>query len=110
MPKLYNSADILVCPSIREGFGLAIAEAMACGLPIVASSNSAIPELIDDGKGGFLCPTGDAEAFAKKIEYLANLPHERKEMGEYNRVKVEEGFTLTRMIKNYQSLFERALS
>ena len=61
MPELYRSNDILVSPTVREGFGLSIAEAMACGLPVVASNCSAVPELIDDGKGGFLCPVGDVE-------------------------------------------------
>jgi len=51
MPELYRSNDILISPTVREGFGLAIAEAMACGLPVVASNCSAVPELIDDGKG-----------------------------------------------------------
>ena len=58
MPERYGSMDILLMPSVREGFGLSIAEAMACGLPVVATNCSAIPELIDDGKGGFLCPPG----------------------------------------------------
>jgi L-malate glycosyltransferase len=110
MQALYRQMDILLMPSVREGFGLAVAEAMACGLPVVASNCSAIPELIDDGKGGFLCPVGDVAAFAEKINFLADSPQLRHEMGEYNRSKVEKMFTLERMVKEYRELFEKVLS
>jgi len=110
MPALYQDADILLFPSVREGFGLAAAEAMSCGLPVVATDCSSLPELIDDGKGGFLCPLGDVDAFAEKINVLAENPQLRREMGEYNRAKVEKMFTLDRMVRQYQNLFEEVLS
>ena len=108
MPALYQSADILLFPTVREGFGLAAAEAMACGLPVVATNCSALPELIDDSKGGFLCCLGDVGGFADKINILAVNEVLRKEMGQYNRVRVEELFTLNRMVAEYQELFEKA--
>jgi glycosyltransferase involved in cell wall biosynthesis len=110
MPQIYQQADILLFPTVREGFGLAAAEAMACGLPVVATNCSSLPELIDNGKGGFLCPIGDVEAFAEKINFLAENPELRREMGEYNRAKVEKMFTLNRMVGEYQQLFEEVLS
>jgi glycosyltransferase involved in cell wall biosynthesis len=82
---------------------------MACGLPVVASNCSAIPELIDNGKGGFLCPVGDVAAFSEKINLLADSPKLRHEMGEYNRAKVEKMFTIERMVNEYQGLFEEVL-
>ena len=109
MPKVYQEGDILLFPTVREGFGLAAAEAMSCGLPVVASNCSAIPELIDDGKGGFLCPVGDVDAFAEKINILADSSRLRKEMGEYNRAKVEKMFTVERMVNEYRELFEEVL-
>jgi len=109
MPGHYRKMDILLMPTVREGFGLAIAEAMACGLPVVASNCSAIPELIDDGKGGFLCPIGDVDAFAEKINLLAGSPTLRREMGDYNRAKVEKMFTLERMAIEYQKLFKEVM-
>jgi L-malate glycosyltransferase len=109
MPDRYREMDILIMPTVREGFGLSIAEAMSCGLPVVASNCSSIPELIDDGKGGYLCPVGDVGAFADKINILAESPKLRKEMGEYNRAKVEKMFTAERMIKEYMELFEEIL-
>ena len=110
MPNHYRQMDILLMPSVREGFGLVVAEAMACGLPVVASDCSAIPELVDNGRGGFLCPVGDVDGFAEKINVLSDSPKLRREMGEYNRAKVEKNFTLDRMVKEYQELFENVLS
>jgi glycosyltransferase involved in cell wall biosynthesis len=109
MPNRYRQMDILLMPTVREGFGLAVAEAMACGLPVVASNCSSIPELIDDGKGGFLCPIGDVKAFAEKINLLAESPGLRKEMGQYNRARIEKKFTLERMVKEYQKVFSEVL-
>jgi len=109
MPEIYQQHDILIAPTVREGFALSIAEAMSCGLPVVATNCSAIPELIDDGKGGFLCPVGDVNAFAEKINLLVDSPNLRREMGEYNRAKVEKMFTLDRMVKEYQELFQEVL-
>lgn len=110
MPALYQDADILLFPTVREGLPLAAMEAMSCGLPVIATDCSSLPELIDDGKGGFLCPLGDVDAFADKIRYLAENPKLRREMGDYNRAKVEIMFTLDRMVGEYQDLFEKVLS
>lgn len=109
MPSVYQSHDIFLSPTVREGFGLSVAEAMACGLPVVASNCSSLPELVDHGKGGFLCPVGDVDAFAKKINILADSPRLRREMGEYNRAKVEKMFTVERMVNEYKDLFEEVL-
>jgi glycosyltransferase involved in cell wall biosynthesis len=96
-------------PTVREGFGLVAAEAMACGLPVVATNCSSLPEIVVDGKGGFLCELGNAEEFAEKINLLANSPELRREMGEFNRARVETLFTEERMIKEYQQLFEEVM-
>ena len=109
MANRYREMDILLLPTVREGFGLSVAEAMACGLPVVASDCSSIPELVDHGKGGFLCPVGDVDAFAEKINILADSPNLRREMGEYNRAKVEKMFTLERMVNEYKDLFKEVL-
>lgn len=109
MPQRYQEMDILVMPTIREGFGLSVAEAMACALPVVASHCSAIPELIDHEKGGILCAVGDVDGFSHNINMLADSPQRRMEMGEYNRWKIESRFTLKRMIEEYLTLFNEIL-
>lgn len=110
MPGRYRDMDILLLPTVREGLSLAVLEAMSSGLPVVASDCSSLPEQIDDGRGGFLCPIGDIDAFADKINFLAESPKLRQEMGEHNRARVEKHFTLERMIKEYKNLFEEVLS
>lgn len=105
MPMRYKEMDILVMPTVREGLSLSVLEAMASGLPVVASNCSSLPEQIDDGKGGFLCPVGDAEAFAERINILADSAKLRREMGDYNRAKVEQKFSLEQMVNEYRKLF-----
>lgn len=110
MNSIYQQVDILLFPTVREGFGLVVTEAMACGLPVVATNCSSIPEILDEGKGGYLCPLGDVDAFAKKINLLAENANLRKQMGDYNRASVEQRFKMETMITAYQSLFEEVLS
>lgn len=110
MPTLYQQADILLFPTVREGFGLAAAEAMSCGLPVVATNCSSLPELIIPGKGGYLCELGNVNEFASRINELAASPNLRSQMGEFNRSRVEEKFTLGRMVEQYNKLFEEVLS
>jgi glycosyltransferase involved in cell wall biosynthesis len=110
MVRLYQQADILIFPSIREGFGLSVAEAMSCGLPVVAFNTSSLPELVDHQSGGYLTDVYDVRVFAGYINMLAESPGLRTQMGEYNRVKVEEKFTQSRMLEDYRLLFEEALA
>lgn len=110
MPSLYKEHDLLLFPTVREGFGLAAAEAMSCGLPVVATNCSALPELVIHGKGGYLCELGDVEDFADKINLLAENSGLRKEMGEFNRARVENKFSAEKMILSYSEIFEEALS
>lgn len=105
MPSLYQNMDILLFPTLREGFGLVVAEAMACGLPVVSTNCSSIPELIDDGKGGYLCAINDHSNMAEKLNILASSPDLRNTMGLYNREKAENVFSLKTMIRKYEELY-----
>lgn len=107
--EAYQNSDALLFPTRYEGFGYAAAEAMACGLPVIASNGSSLPELVEDGRGGFLCPTDDIYAFVNKIKLLADSPDLAKQMGEYNRHKAVTCFNPDRMVREYISLFERLL-
>lgn len=64
----------------------------------------------DKGMTRSYCPVWDVSAFAEKINILADSPRLRREMGEYNRAKVEKMFTVERMVKEYQELFEEVLN
>lgn len=107
--RAYNACDIFLAPTRLEGFGLSIAEAMACGKPVVATDCSAVPELVVDGKGGFLCGMGDVEDFSEKIRSLAQNEESRSEMGNFNRAQVQERFSLDAMCSDYLSLYQSVI-
>ena len=107
MPELYQSADILLLPTVREGLCRAALEAMSTGLPVVTTSASSMPELIHHERGGYLCDLGDTEAFAQAINLLAEDRKRRIEMGEYNRARILEHFNARKMIEAYRDLFEK---
>lgn len=104
-----NRADIVLQPSRREGFGYSILEGMACGKPIVSSNNSSIPELVDHGKGGYLCEVGSVDQIVKAIQDLGQSAERRKIMGEYNRQQVLSRFTLQQMTERYTAVYQELL-
>ncbi|MBI2382093.1 MAG: glycosyltransferase family 4 protein [Gammaproteobacteria bacterium] len=105
MPSLYQDMDILFFPTQREGFGLVVAEAMACGLPIVATDCSSIPELVEHGRGGFLFDAGNRQQMREFLLRLVRDPGLRAEMGAYNRMRILQDFRLERMLSEYRELF-----
>lgn len=106
---LYNLCDMLLFPSRLEGFGLTVAEAMACGKPVIATNGSSLPELVVDGKGGYLCEMGNVSDFVRRIEALCDDISLMRDMGEFNRKRVCEMFTLSRMAQEYMRIYQRAL-
>jgi glycosyltransferase involved in cell wall biosynthesis len=106
----YNRCDIFLSPSRLEGFGLSVAEAMACGKPVVATDCSALPELVVDNKGGFLCPIEDVRNFAEKIRQLSADEDLRREMGVFNRKRVVENFTIDKMTAAYLPIYRALLT
>ncbi len=102
----YNKCDILLFPSRFEGFGLCVAEAMACGKPVVTTSGSSLPELIEQDKGGILCHIDDIKDFSNSIRYLAEDENLRIKMGKFNRQRVIDRFSLDKMASNYKRLYE----
>ncbi|GAB4352907.1 MAG: hypothetical protein Kow0073_08800 [Immundisolibacter sp.] len=109
MPALYRQFDVLLFPTVREGFGLAVAEAMATGLAIVASNTSTMPELVENEVGGFLCPLREPHAYAAALRRLAADRERVRRMGQHNRQVVESRYTLERMVAGYRAVFERVL-
>lgn len=105
-----QGADCFVFPSIREGLGMAALEAMALGLPVIATENRGTREYIEDGKNGYFCKWNDAEAFARAIQLLYENSVRCKEMGEYAKA-ASHGFDTektTEIMKNiYQVLLRR---
>jgi glycosyltransferase involved in cell wall biosynthesis len=91
--RLYNEHQILVSPSLYEGFGLPAAEAMACGTPVIATTAGAFPEVIEDGVSGLLTNPGDADALAREIEALLADPERRRQLGVAARQRIIDRFS-----------------
>jgi glycosyltransferase involved in cell wall biosynthesis len=104
MPELYQSVDLLLLPTVREGDSLAVLEAMSSGLPIVASHCSSLPERVMHGEGGYLCEIGDIDGFVAAIENLRD-PQLRKTMGAFNRNRAKVEFDIGRMASRYEGIF-----
>jgi phosphatidyl-myo-inositol dimannoside synthase len=105
----YNLADLFLFPSTLEGFGLAAAEAMSCGLPVVASNEGALPELVADGQGGFACPGGDRRAFVEATLRLLDQPELRRRFGDFNRERVDRHFRWPRAARRVLEIYEEVL-
>lgn len=86
----YCNASVLVFPSLVEGFGLVMLEAMACGIPVITTPNAAGPDIITDGVEGFIIPIRDADAIQAKLEWCHQHPEELSEMGQAARIKAED--------------------
>ena len=81
--------DVLVFPSLFEGFGLVILEAMAAGLPVIASRNTGGPDVIEEGKEGFIVPAGSVVALREKMEWCVRNPEKVVEMGRAGHRRAE---------------------
>jgi len=114
--KLYQQAHIFILPSItarngdQEGIPVVLMEAQATGLPIISTYHTGIPEVVVDGKSGFLVPEKDIDALANKLEYLIEHPELWPEMGRYGRKYVEEKYDIKKLnqklVEIYQNLIE----
>jgi len=107
VPRLMRGLDLLVSPSLWEGFGLVLLEAMAARKPILASRVSAIPEIVVDGETGRLVPPGDTDALAQGILYFLEHPDEGCRMGQAGRERLERLFPLRKMIAETAEVYER---
>lgn len=100
----YNSADIFVFPSLKEGFGMVLMEAMACGLPVISTNTSAIPEVVGDA--GILVEPKNPQALAEAIINLIENEELRKELGKKGRKRVEENFTWDKVAEKMIKIYE----
>lgn len=88
----FNLADVLLFPSALEGFGLSVAEAMSCEVPVVVSARGSLPEVVAEGEGGFLCDPDDPATFVRKVLLLLSEPMLRRKLGHANRERVDRMF------------------
>ncbi|MDX8551859.1 glycosyltransferase family 4 protein [Methanospirillum sp. J.3.6.1-F.2.7.3] len=103
----YNISDLFLFPSRLEGFCLSILEAMSCGIPVVTTNVSSLPEQVIDEKGGVLCPIDDISAFTNAIRYITEDENLMKKMGNFNRQRILDLFTLDKMTREYVKIYEK---
>jgi glycosyltransferase involved in cell wall biosynthesis len=110
VPRFMHGLDCFVLPSLAEGISNTLLEAMACGLPVIATRVGANADLMEEGRCGRLVPRADSEALAREIlAYLAD-PALAGRYGRAARQIVEQRFTLDRMVANYEEVYRRLLS
>ena len=113
--KHYNDADIFVLPCVvaedgsRDITPNSLIEAMAMKLPVISTTVTGIPEIVDNGINGILIPPNDIDALVSAVEKLFNEPLLRRQFGENARRKVEEKFDINKNINRYIHLFENNL-
>jgi glycosyltransferase involved in cell wall biosynthesis len=101
MPLYYQAADIYFHPSRADTAPFSVLEAMASGLPVVATNVGGIPEQVEDGNSGFLVPPGDTLAMAERLGKLISDPSACEEMGDYGRSRTLEHFDFERQVGNF---------
>ncbi len=109
--KYYSQGSVFVLPSLEEGLAMVQAQAMACGLPLICTTNTGGEDFIsDNGKEGFVIPIRDVEAIKEKILYLYNNSEICIEMGKNAKLKISNGFTWDdygkKIVKKYQTIMD----
>jgi glycosyltransferase involved in cell wall biosynthesis len=111
LARFYGRASVFCLASLEEGLAMVIPQAMACGLPVIATPNSGAEELIREGQEGLLVPIRDVEALRERILALYRDPEQRRAMGRAALERVREGFTWRdygdRVVAAYRDLLAR---
>ena len=105
-PAFFASLDVFIMPSRSEAWGLAALEAMAHGVPVIASDTGGLPELVEDGNGGWLVRPGDPGALARAITYAAANPERLEEQRQKARERARL-FSVERMVEQTEAFYRR---
>ena len=104
--EVMSTFDIFALPSLNEGMGRVLVEAMALGRPIVASNIGGIPDLVVDCENGYLVPVGDVETLAARIKKLLDDPEKREEMGECGK-KIAIDYSANAMVEKIDRVYRK---
>ena len=105
VPAVLAASDLFVLPSRSEAFPNAVLEAMAAGLPVVASNVGGIPEIVEDGRTGLLTPTGDPSELADRLLRLMSSPTLADTLGGAARAEIRARFSFDRMVAGFEQLY-----
>ncbi|RFB16947.1 N-acetyl-alpha-D-glucosaminyl L-malate synthase BshA [Bacillus sp. HNG] len=105
LPELYSISDLKLLLSEKESFGLVLIEAMACGVPTIGTNTGGIPEVIDEGKDGYICEVGDIEDIVNKSIALLKDPDLHSKMSNQAIRSVQEKFNSERIVNDYEDLY-----
>ncbi|HEY1534555.1 MAG TPA: glycosyltransferase [Polyangiaceae bacterium] len=109
-PNLLAAFDVFALTSRTEGLPLVLLEAMAMRLPVVSTAVGGVPDLVAHGVTGFLVPAADRVALGEQLAWLSTRPPAALEVAEVARHTVLEGYTVQRMAREYETLYERVLA
>ncbi len=107
--EIMGGLDCFVLPSLAEGISNTILEAMASGLPVIATDVGGNADLVNAGITGQIVPTGDPQALADQIVKLANAPSQAKTTGQLGRERVEQRFSMNAMVAAYLGTYDKLL-
>ncbi len=102
---VFRRWDIFAMPSHEEGFGMAALEAMADGLPVVATSVGGLPEIVEQGQTGYLVPPRDVNELARNLRILITDPELRRQMGTHGRKRAQDHFSASRMVNEFAAVY-----
>lgn len=109
--RYYSQGSVFVLNSIEDGFGMVIIQAMACGLPVIATENTGGPDIVRDGKDGFIIPIRNVEKLKEKLSCLYNNKEILKQMGQSAKERAGERFTWDdygeKMVKAYENIISK---
>lgn len=108
--RVLGAADLFLLPSRNEAFGLAALEAMACGVPVIASRIGGLPEVVEHGVTGLLFDPDDTEAMAAAAIRLLSDPAGHRRMSEAAAARARERFDAARIVPRYEALYRRVLA
>lgn len=109
VPAVMRSLHCFALPSLAEGISNTVLEAMASGLPVIATNVGGNAELVDHGRTGEIVPSDDVEAMAQALLRMATDPERAAAMGQEARAEVAQRFSLQSMVSAYRALYDRAL-
>jgi sugar transferase (PEP-CTERM/EpsH1 system associated) len=110
VPALMQAFDVFVLPSLGEGISNTILEAMACGLPVIATRVGGNPELVEEGDTGTLVPPEDVDALATALAAYVRDPDRRREEGARARRRTEQRFSINAMVAGYLFAYDAAMA